>query len=195
VALAGPLGVTIDYLVSGAAAPPMLEHRAWLYEDDAEFLAAATPFLAEAVDRSERALAVIRPAHIAALQDELGPRASAVQFVEQTDWYSTPTGALRRYQAFLNSSLEAGAPWVRIIGEPIWAGRSASEARAWCRYEAMLNLAFAAEPATVVCPYDKRTVGDDVIRHAHATHPHTVERERVTPSDTYADPGAFVLDP
>lgn len=194
-ALAAALGVTIDYLVSGAASQPMLEHRALLYGTDADFLAAAAAFLSEAVDRSEAAIAVISTRHIAAVKEELGSRAGAIRFEDQASWYGTPVGALNGYRTFLNSSLEAGAPWVRILGEPAWAGRPASEVRSLCRYESLLNLVFAAAPVTVLCPYDTRTVDEEVVGHARTTHPHTVEGERLTRSATYADPGTFVLEP
>lgn len=194
-ALAGALGITIDYLVSGGAGRPMLEHRALLYGADAEFLAGVAPFLAGAIDRSEAVLAVIGAAHVEPLKEQLGAGADAVRFVEQSEWYRTPVAALSGYQSFVKASLEAGAPWVRIVGEPVWTDRSASEARVWCRYEALLNLAFAGSPATVLCPYDTRAVDDDVLSHAGATHPHTFEGDLLSASGAYADPGSLVLEP
>src|SRR5260370_312402 len=72
-ALSGALGVTIDYLVSGRPARrPMLDHRAVLYESDAAFAAATVPFLSEAIDNSEAALAVTSARNIELLQREVG---------------------------------------------------------------------------------------------------------------------------
>jgi transcriptional regulator with XRE-family HTH domain len=194
-ALAAALGVSVDYLVSGRGGQPILEHRAWFYSTDAEFQATAAPLLADAVERSEAVLAVIGAGQIAALKDQLGPRAGKVRFVDRTQWYTTPAGTLGGYREFVSASLLEGAPWVRIIGEPVWAGRSAQEAVSWCRYEALLNLVFAAAPISVFCPYDRRTIDEDIVRQAHATHPHTIEGDQSTPSPTYADPGDFVLRP
>jgi transcriptional regulator with XRE-family HTH domain len=194
-ALAAALGVTVDYLVSGAGGRPMLEHRACVFETEEEFLATAAPFITEAIDRSEAALVVTGADRISVLKKALGKRSRSVRFGEQTSWYRTPAGALGAYQAFLNSSLESGAPWVRILGEPIWAGRSAAETRLWCRYESLLNLVFASSPISVLCPYDAGEVDKDVIAHAHATHPQVIERSQPAESATYADPGAFVLEP
>src|SRR3954462_14947268 len=53
-ALAGALGVTVDYLLlGGPASPAMLEHRALPYRTGEELLNAARPFLATGVERSE----------------------------------------------------------------------------------------------------------------------------------------------
>jgi hypothetical protein len=188
--------VTIDYLVSGGApSPPMLEHRALLYETDEEFVNSAGPLLAEAVERSEAALAVTTNANIDSLRDQLGAQARQVEIVERSTWYRTPLSALNGYQAFLEARIEAGAPWVLIVGEPVWAGRSDSEVRLWARYEALLNLVFSAAPATVLCPYDMRTLDPSIISHARSTHPHTVERDTLASSPQYADPSGFVLAP
>ena len=58
-ALAGALGVSIDYLVNGApSSPAMLEHRVLVYETDQEFVETVGPFLSEGIERSEALLAV-----------------------------------------------------------------------------------------------------------------------------------------
>lgn len=196
VALAGALGVTIDYLVTGRSpGVPMLEHRALVYGSDSEFLSAAVPFLAEALERSEAAIVVTGERNSGLLRDALGPQAERVEFAEQASWYRSPVAALAGYRAFLNASLDAGAPWVRVIGEPVWVGRSEPEARLWTRYEAMLNLVFSAEPATVLCPYDTRTAGADALDHAGITHPQIVDGCALATSPEYADPTGFVLEP
>jgi hypothetical protein len=173
----------------------MLEHRALLYGSDSEFLAAAVPFLTEALERSEAAIVVTGESNAELLRDALGRQAEQVTFAEQASWYRTTGGALDGYRAFLNASLDAGAAWVRVIGEPLWAGRSESETRMWTRYEAMLNLVFSAEPATVLCPYDTRTAGADALDRAWITHPHTVDGRALAASPEYADPTGFVLEP
>jgi transcriptional regulator with XRE-family HTH domain len=196
VALAGALGVTIDYLVTGRSpAVPMLEHQALLYGSDSEFTSATVPFLAEALERSEAAIVVTGERNAELLRDALGRQAERVEFAEQSGWYRTPMDAVDRYRAFLQASLDAGAPWVRVIGEPVWAGRSEPETRMWTRYEALLNLVFSAEPATVLCPYDTRTAGVDTLDHARITHPQTIDGRTLATSPEYADPTGSVLEP
>jgi transcriptional regulator with XRE-family HTH domain len=175
--LADALGVTIDYLVAGGGrAVPMLAHRALLYASEPEFLEAAVAFLAEGTDRGEAVLAVTSDAHIELLKRRLGEIASGVEFRECSSWYATPAQAFLGYRAFLDSRLEAGAPWVRILGEPPWDSRSPEQLRTWMRYEALLTLAFASRPVTVTCPYDVRGLDEALISHARAIHPHDGER-------------------
>jgi transcriptional regulator with XRE-family HTH domain len=174
--LARALGVTIDYLVAGGGrAVPMLAHRALLYASEAEFLDAAAPFLAEGTERGEAVLAVTSDANIELLKRRLGDRASEVEFRECSSWHETAAQAFLGYRAFLDSRLEAGAPWVRILGEPPWSSRCPEQLHTWMRYEALLTLAFASRPVTVTCPYDVRGLDEALISHARAIHPHDGE--------------------
>ncbi len=193
VALAGALGVTIDYLVTGRSAAPMLDHEALMYGSDSELTSVAVPFLAEALDRSEAAIVVTSAGNAELLKGELGHQAGRLEFVEQASWYRTPGTAIEGYWAFLNASLEAGAPWVRIIGEPLWTGRSESETLRWTRYESVLNLVFSAEPVTVLCPYDTRAVSPEIAAAACVTHPHVIGCETRADGPQYVDPSVFVL--
>jgi hypothetical protein len=59
---------------------------------------------------------------------------------------------------------------LRIIGEPAWLGRSPAEVKVWTRYESLINLTFAAAPATIVCAYDTR-LPVDALTDARHTHP------------------------
>jgi transcriptional regulator with XRE-family HTH domain len=193
-ALAGALGVTIDYLVVGRVSSPMLEHRALLYDTDAAFVDTVVPFLAAAVERSEPALAVTTKANIELLRGELGPAARRVEFAEDTTWYRAPSDALNGYRKFLDASLETGAPWVRIVGEPVWAAKPKSEIRLWERYESLLNLVFSAEPVTVLCPYNTRAVDSGIAKNACLTHPHVTGCDISDSGPRYTDPSAFVLE-
>src|SRR5260221_8092100 len=143
-ALANALDVSVDYLIGTSAAikPQLLEHRALVYESEEEFLAAAVPFLNEGIERSHGVLAVTTQAQIRVLRDALMDNAPDVEFVDSMDWYSSPTEALNRYREFVNQKFEKEAAWIRIVGEPVWAGRSDTEISAWTRYESMLNLSF-----------------------------------------------------
>ena len=194
-ALAGSLGVTTDYLVAGrSASAPMFEHRALLYRGDREFLDVAAPFLQEGVERGEATLAVSSSRNIGLLQERLGEHCEHVEFALHSRFYSSPLGALNRYREFVDARLDQGCPWVRIVGQPVWDGRSEEEARIWTRYESLLNLIFSASPLTIVCPYDVRALDPVILGHARATHPRTIEYDALSASSHYVDPGGFVLD-
>lgn len=194
--LAQALGVTIDYLVTGGrAAPAMLSHQALLYGSDSEFLDTAAPFLAEGVDRAEPALAVTSEANIELLREQLGRGARRIEFAERAAWYRTPSTALGLYAKFLQRKLDGGAGWVRILGEPPRVSGPKSSLRRWTCYEALLNLAFAAEPVSVLCPYDNRGADKRIVAHARATHPFVAEPHGLVCSRDYGDPAALLLEP
>lgn len=194
--LARALGVTIDYLVAGGrASPPMLFHQALLYCSDSEFVDTAAPFLAEAVERAEPTLAVTTEANIELLRERLGRDARKVELAERAVWYRTPGTALEGYLGFLRRKLDAGATWVRILGEPPCGNGSASSLSEWTRYEAVLNLAFSAEPVSVLCPYDKRGTDELILTQARATHPHLAEPHPLDCNHDYADPAGKLLEP
>jgi transcriptional regulator with XRE-family HTH domain len=195
-ALAQALGVTIDYLVHGApSSAVMLEHRVLLYETDQEFVATVAPFLREGIERSEALLVVTARTRIELLREQLGADAERVEFVERESWYTDPAPALRELEEFVKAKLSAGAPWVRFVGDPDWAGTSETETGLWTRYEALVNLVFANSPTSLLCTYDTRSIAPEVARQARLTHPHTIGPEGVASSSDYANPGGFVLGP
>jgi hypothetical protein len=170
----------------------MLNHQVLLYGDDDSFLAATVPFLAEGAARSEAVLAVTTARNIEVLREWLGGAADRVSFAEAEPWYSSPVSALHSYRAFLDEQAQS-APWARIVGEPVWAGRSQEEIRVWNQYESLVNLAFGSMPVSVLCPYDERSVDPDIVSTARLTHPRILEGDAVADNPAYQDPGEFVL--
>lgn len=195
VALASALGVSVDYLVGGAAtvSPELLEHRVLIYGSDDQYLASSIPFLLEGITRSDCVLAVTASRHMGLLRDALGEDAQHVEFLDAAEWYGSLQGAASGYRRFLRERFEAGAPWIRIVGEPVWSGRSEAQLAEWFRYESMINLSFASSPATIVCTYDSRSVPDGVLASARRTHPEVAGAGDVTTSPAYRDPEAFLL--
>ena len=190
--LSRALGLSIDYLVGGTPSlPTMLQHSLFPYHSEVEFRTTAGAFLAEGIERSEALIAVTTKPNVELLREELGRDARRVKFVHATDFYGTPIGALQAYRDFADAELERGALWVRVLGEPVWDGRTAPDVRLWTRYEALLNLVFGGYPLTVVCPYDERSVPAEIVAQAHLTHPRTVD---AATSSGYTDPERFALE-
>jgi transcriptional regulator with XRE-family HTH domain len=195
-ALSRPLGVSIDYLVGGTLSrPTLLEHSVFPYRTGDQFRTTMGSFLADGVERSEATLAVTTGPNIELLREHLGDAARSVEFLDASGFYSTPIAALEAYRAFFEAALERGAPWVRVVGEPVWAGRSDAEVRVWTRYESLFNLVFAASPLTIVCPYDEKSVAPEIVRDAHLTHPNTVGERGVSQNPGYTDPARLALEP
>jgi transcriptional regulator with XRE-family HTH domain len=172
-ALANALGVSIDYLVGSSAGltPHLFEHRLLTYSTVEEYVEGAAPFITEGLEQAHPVLVVAMPAQIALLRETLGDGADDVEFADAAEWYRSLAGALNGYRSFVKEKLEAGAAWIRVVGHPIWAGRSDVETAAWFRYESLVNLAFAAAPATIVCTYDTSAFSEEVIAVARVTHP------------------------
>jgi transcriptional regulator with XRE-family HTH domain len=195
-ALSRALRVSIDYLVRGSPSPPtMLEHSMFRYRSDDQFRTTIGAFLAEGAARSEASFVVTNRANIELLRDHLGGRARDVEFIDSSVFMTTPVAALEAYMTLIQAKLDRDAPWVRIVGEPLWRGRSDAEVGLWTRYESLFNLVFSGYPLTVCCPYDARSVAPEVIRQARLTHPHTMGEDGVLASPDYADPGRFSLQP
>jgi transcriptional regulator with XRE-family HTH domain len=195
-ALAEALNVSVDYLIGAAATPPQLfEHRVLTYESDDEFVAGAMPFLAEGIEQSHGLLAVMTEAKTGILREALDDRSEQVEFMDWEDWYRSPKEALSRYGAFVTKRLEAGAVWIRIVGEAAWAGDTDAEIAAWTRYESLVNLAFASSPATIICTYDERSFPADVVADARRTHPTLTRGIDAIANPAYQDPEDFLVAP
>jgi transcriptional regulator with XRE-family HTH domain len=193
-ALADALQISVDHLVGSKAAvsPSPLGHRVLIYESDDEFVTPVARFLAEGIERSESVLAVTTNRHINLLHDALGESARHVEFKDTVDWYQTPADAVKHYRTFLNERYQSGAQWVRIVGDPVWAGTTA-EVDAWTRYESLVNLFFASSPATLLCTYDVRSLPTKILADARRTHPQITDAGEAGASSDYRPPEDFLL--
>jgi transcriptional regulator with XRE-family HTH domain len=170
-ALARVLGVSVDYLVGQpTVVEPTLEHSAFLYASDGDFVEQAVGFLTEARDRDEPVMAVTSPQHLKLLRDAVpAKQREGVEFADATSWYRTPGHALRSYREFAADRLDGGATWVRIIGE-FTAGKTKAEIEAWTRYEALINVVSSTIPVTAVCLYDTRVTSRAMLTRVQQTH-------------------------
>jgi anti-sigma regulatory factor (Ser/Thr protein kinase) len=81
---------------------------------------------------------------------------------------------------------------VRIVGEPIWPGRTPLEYPACLQHEALINLAFRGRRVTVLCPYDLRGLPAEVLGDAERTHPVLVERDGTRPGAAFTPDAVLV---
>jgi transcriptional regulator with XRE-family HTH domain len=186
-ALAEALGVSVDYLIgnSGTMGQQVFEHRVLPYASDEDLLSNAVPYLAEGIDRSHALLSVMPKARNGVIRDNVDGASSQIEFVDAADWYTSPGAALDRYRAFLKERFEAGAVWVRIVGELPLVGRTREEIAAWNRYESIVNLAFASAPATIMCTYDTEALPRGVVTDAHRAHPSIADGSLGTVNPSY----------
>jgi hypothetical protein len=174
------------------------QHWVCIYDDDQQFLQTAVPFLTEGLDRGEPVLAVATPANLELLGAALGDRGGDVDYADSAFFGRRPpqrVAAFYRYWKARGSKHEGSQPargnGVRILAEPVWAGRSSREVTAWTRMEAALNVTLAPTSITMICLYDARTLDQDIVSSALRTHPVQVVASHPIPSAHYADPAAF----
>jgi transcriptional regulator with XRE-family HTH domain len=192
--LAEALDISIDHLVGRSSTPLMLQHQMMSYRSDDEFQKVLVPYLTTGAERDEAMLVVTTPRQIGVLREALADVGSAVEFADSTTWYSSPPAALRAYQRSVAENVAAGRSWVRVVGEPVWRGRSATEVGQWIRYESLINVALAACPATIVCPYDARTRRAEIIEGSRNAHPEVVSADGVITCAEFRDPADFLFD-
>ncbi|MDG9717086.1 anti-sigma factor RsbA family regulatory protein [Streptomyces sp. DH24] len=175
-----------------AAALAPFVHPALFYGDEAEYLAGTVSFVRDGLDAGDPVAVAVPGDNLRLVQDALGDRGRAVRFLDMREAGRNPgriiPGVLR---AFADATPPGRRAW--IIGEPIWAGRSATEYPACVQHEALINAAFRGRAVSILCPYDVRRLDARVLADAHATHPTVIPagegRER--PSAAY-DPMGVV---
>jgi transcriptional regulator with XRE-family HTH domain len=193
-ALADALGVTADYLLGLEPSTQRLcEHQVLIYSDDASFMATVAPFVRAGMTLDEPVLVVTTSRNLALLREDFRSDPAKVTFAEADGIYRTPMHALTHYRRFITEAIQGGAAWARVVGEPVWSGRTEAELQAWMRYESLVNLALSHLPSTVICAYDAAALDSEILDHARVAHPCTREGEAVSPSSEYTDPDEFLL--
>jgi hypothetical protein len=172
-------------------------HWACIYDGDEQFLETAVPFLTEGMARGEPAFVVTTPANLELIGAALGQRAGEVDYAESAFFGRRPPQRVAAFYRYWRthaaaSARSGGAGRVRILAEPVWAGRSGREIAAWARMESALNVTLAPTSISMICPYDARSLDDDILADARSTHPALIAGVDSGPSPQYADPAAFV---
>jgi anti-sigma regulatory factor (Ser/Thr protein kinase) len=162
---------------------PDFQHEALIYEDAAQFLGVAVPFLSAAVAAGEPALVAVRRANAELLEAELGSDAEKVGFVAIEDVGRNPARIVPFWRDFLADQTDRPA---RGISEPVWPGREVAEIDECQRHEYLLNLAFppAARP-TLLCSYDGSVLPEEVLAALSRTHQAVLRDGSRDPSRDY----------
>jgi anti-sigma regulatory factor (Ser/Thr protein kinase) len=144
-------------------------HPAFLYRTQQEYLDCLLPFISDAVAADQSVLVAVPGPNLAVLADGLGQLTADVVMADMTEVGRNPSRILGEVLSrFVEKHPDEP---VRMIGEPIWPGRSEVEYPACVQHEALINRAFTGRDVTVVCPYHVSQLDPSVIADAHRTHP------------------------
>ncbi|MFJ4279315.1 anti-sigma factor RsbA family regulatory protein [Streptomyces massasporeus] len=145
-------------------------HPALFYRDEQEYLDGTLPFVHDGLDAGEPVAVAVPGKNLALIRDALGDAAEAVRLLDMREAGRNPgriiPGVLRAF-----ADTQPAGRRVRIIGEPVWAGRSDIEYPACAQHEALINAAFQGRTVTIMCPYDVARLPEHMVADAYATHP------------------------
>ncbi|GAB2842604.1 anti-sigma factor RsbA family regulatory protein [Streptomyces deserti] len=145
-------------------------HPALFYRDQDEYLDGTVTFVRDGLKAGDPVAVAVPGENLRLIRDALGEDAGAVRLLDMREAGRNPgriiPGVLRAF-----ADAQPSGRRVRIIGEPIWAGRSDTEYPACVQHEALINAAFQGREATILCPYDVRRLPEQVLADAYATHP------------------------
>ncbi|MFD6891927.1 anti-sigma factor RsbA family regulatory protein [Streptomyces sp. NPDC059957] len=173
------------------AGPGAFVHPALFYQDLDAYVAGVGGFVRTALSADEPVLVAVPGPHRDALRESLGASAPDVTWADMTELGRNPGRILAALQDFADLHVSRSA---RIVGEPIWPGRSPAEVLEATRHEALINTAFTGRPATILCPYDVRGLAPEVLADARRTHPTLIEHGRDLPSPAYTDAAQVSAD-
>jgi anti-sigma regulatory factor (Ser/Thr protein kinase) len=145
-----------------------LTHRAFFFQGEDDYVTGIASFVRAGLALRQPTLVAVAAARAGPLRAELGLEAGRVQFVDMAVIGRNPARIIPRLQEFIDE--HRGQP-VRYVGEPIWPGRTHAQICEATRHEALINLALAQSPMTVLCPYDTHWLPPAVVADAQLTHP------------------------
>ncbi|MEV6909934.1 sensor histidine kinase [Amycolatopsis sp. NPDC051071] len=158
-------------------------HVGLLYSGDVEYLDGTVPYILEGLKQDEPVAVAVPGRNLSLIEKALGDSAADVEFIDMTEAGRNPGRIL---PGVLLAFADNRPGPVRIIGEPIWAGRSAIEYPACAQHEALINAAFTGRELSILCPYDRTRLDDDVLADAERTHPVLSDADGDRPSPGYA---------
>jgi anti-sigma regulatory factor (Ser/Thr protein kinase) len=171
------------------AAAEDLHHGTLLYADEAEYLAGVLPFVHRGLEQDEAILLNADAGKTALVRARLGLDASRLASNDMAVVGANPARLLPLLMAFVADRAAAGQR-VRVVGEPIHAGRRQAELDECDLHEAIVSTAVpSGAVGRLLCPYDVSALPEAAVALARLTHPAVVEGDATRPSRTH-DPGA-----
>jgi len=163
-------------------------HAAFLYGSRDQFLSGTARLVKAALSDGEPVLIALPGRRLRLMRDYLGEAGRRVTWTDLAELGANPGRIIPAVRAFVAGHAGRRA-W--CVHEPVWEGRTGAETREAMRHEALINLAFAGEPVTIVCPHNVSRLADWVIAAVGQTHPLLIRPDQTAPSASY-EPAALV---
>jgi anti-sigma regulatory factor (Ser/Thr protein kinase) len=158
-----------------------LRHAALLYASRGEFAAGVAGFVETAVQAGGLVLVACAGPGLDVLRPRLNGHGELVTWADMRDIGLNPARLIDRIGLFAG---QHGGRGIWCVQELAWAARSPEEMCEVIRHEALVNLALADVPVSVLCPYDVR-LGAGLIASVQRTHPALIGGGRRWSSSSY----------
>jgi anti-sigma regulatory factor (Ser/Thr protein kinase) len=173
-----------------ASAAGTLEHDALFYTGAASYRSGCLDFVRAGLEQDEPVLVAVPQPGLGLIRCAL--TTAEAERVRTADMAQAGRNPGRIIGTVLTAFVrEHAGRRVRIIGEPIWAGRSVDEYPACAEHEALINVALSDSPAYILCPYDVRRLKREWLTDATRTHPTLAADGERWESPAYTDPVAL----
>ena len=159
-----------------------LRHAGLLYASPGEFAAGVAGFVQTAVQAGDPVLVACVGTSLDVLRPWPDGHGGLVTWADMRSIGLNPARLIDSIHLFAGQH-RGRAIW--CVQEPAWPARTPEELREVIRHEALVNLALADVPVSVLCPYDVR-LGTGLIASVERTHPELTRGGRRGPSSTYA---------
>lgn len=156
-------------------------HVALLYASAGEFATGVTRFVEAAAQFGDPVLVACAGPSWDLLRSRLNGHDALVTWADMHGIGLNPARLIDRIRLF-SGQHRGRVTW--CMQEPAWPARSADELREVIRHEALVNLALADVPVSVLCPYDVR-LGTGLIASVKRTHPQLAQGGRRRASSAY----------
>jgi anti-sigma regulatory factor (Ser/Thr protein kinase) len=169
---------------------PEHDHAAMLYKTPKDFAGNVRRYLLADGNIEAAVLVVARPAILEAVSRELDGVTADLTMADLAIAGSDPGRMLAAVRQF---AVHHPRRPVRCIQDWAWRSRSAGELCEAVRHEALIDLALASTPVSVLCGYDG-SLDVTILADAERTHPLVMRNGRRRVSRTYRDDGAARWD-
>ena len=144
-----------------------LVHEVVFYRGRDQLELTAKRFVEEAIAAGEPVLIALPQASLELVAGSLDVTAGSVVYEDLARSGGNPGRMLPLFQDWVDSRQGR----VRVLGEPVWPGRSRAETVEVLRHESLVNIALAQAPVAMRCLYDAERLDGEVLLGAEATHP------------------------